>query len=79
MLLNLGEGQKFNNGNRRKHYEIAQGSANEVKAALDAAECWGWLTKRGPERELLDRVLALLWKLTHSAALASPPRKRAPQ
>ncbi len=32
VLLNLAEGQKFQNGNRRKHYEIAQGSANEVKA-----------------------------------------------
>ena len=38
VLLNLAEGQKFEDGNRRKHYAIAQGSANEVKAALDAAE-----------------------------------------
>lgn len=74
VLLNLGEGQKFNNGNRRKHYEIAQGSANEVKAALDAAEAWGWIEGRGAERELLDRLLALLWKLTHSASLASSKR-----
>src|SRR5438552_3831960 len=66
VLLNLAEGQKFNNGNRRKHYEIAQGSANEVKAALDAAEAWGWISARGAERELLDRLLALLWKLTHA-------------
>ncbi len=69
VLLNLGEGQKFQNGNRRKHYEIAQGSANEVKAALDAAEAWGWIEERGEERELLDRLLAVLWKLTHAPAI----------
>jgi four helix bundle protein len=69
VLLNLGEGQKFANGNRRKHFEIAQGSANEVKAALDAAECWGWIESRGEERELLDRLLAVLWKLTHAPSI----------
>ena len=69
VLLNLAEGQKFTNGNRRKHYEIAQGSANEVKAALDAAEAWGWIEVGDPERELIDRLLAVLWKLTHAPAL----------
>ena len=78
VLLNLAEGAKFENGNRRRHYEIAQGSANEVRAALDAAEAWGWIQVRGPERELMDRLLALLWKLTHSPALpgTAAPRNR---
>lgn len=75
MLLNLGEGQKFQNGNRRKHYEIAQGSANEVKAALDAAEAWGWIEVRGEEREVLDRLLAVLWKLTHSPLIQKAERR----
>ena len=70
VLLNLGEGQKFQDGNRRKHYAIAQGSANEIKAALDAAEAWGWLGAADEPRALLDRVLAMLWKLTHSAKIA---------
>jgi four helix bundle protein len=70
VLLNLGEGQKFQDGNRRKHYAIAQGSANEVKAALDAAEAWGWIAEANEPRALLDRVLAMLWKLTHSEAIA---------
>lgn len=74
VLLNLAEGQKYQNGNRKKHYEIAQGSANEVKAALDAAEAWGWLEERGEERELLDRLLAVLWKLTHAAFIQKPER-----
>jgi four helix bundle protein len=76
VLLNLAEGQKFNNGNRRKHYEIAQGSANEVKAALDAAEAWGWIECATAQRQLLDRVLALLWRLTHADAIrAGSPRR----
>lgn len=71
VLLNLGEGQRFNNGNKRRHYEIAQGSANEVRAALDAAVAWGWIAADGAERVLLDRLLAILWKLTHSPAVLS--------
>ncbi len=71
VLLNLAEGQKFSNGNRRRHYEIAQGSANEVKAALDAGVAWGWIAADGNERVLLDRLLAVMWKLTRSPALQS--------
>lgn len=69
VLLNLAEGQKFSNGNRRRHYEIAQGSANEVRAALDAAAAWGWIGTEGPERVLVDRLLAVMWKLTHSPSV----------
>ncbi len=69
VLLNLAEGQKYSNGNRLRHYEIAHGSANEVRAALDAAVSWGWIGPEGPERVLLDRTLAILWKLTRSPAL----------
>lgn len=76
VLLNLGEGQKFQDGNRRKHFAIAQGSANEVKAALDAAEAWGWLADASASRALLDRVLAMLWRLTQSAAIAKLGRSR---
>ena len=75
-MLNLGEGQKFANGNRRKHYEIAQGSANEVKAALDAAEAWGWIEVGSQQRVLVDRVLALLWKLTHTEAIQRAGARR---
>jgi four helix bundle protein len=77
VLLNLAEGQKFNNGNRRKHYEIAQGSANEVKAAIDAAEAWGWIESATVQRALIDRVLALLWRLTRADAIQSGSPRRA--
>jgi four helix bundle protein len=69
VLLNLAEGQKYTNGNRLRHYEIAHGSASEVRAALDAAVAWGWIAPEGEERVLMDRMLAILWKLTRSPAL----------
>lgn len=72
VLLNLAEGQKYANGNRLRHYTIAHGSANEVRAALDAAVAWGWITPDEPLLALLDRLLAVLWKLTHSPALLAP-------
>jgi four helix bundle protein len=80
IVLNLAEGQRSAKGNRQKHYAIAHGSANEVKAALELARAWGWLddshdegdtnetlpVRRAREaHELLDRLLAILWRLTH--------------
>ena len=65
VALNLNEGQRRTAGNQRNHYEIAHGSANEVKAALDLAEAWGWLGDTAVPRKTLDRLLGLLWGLTH--------------
>ena len=69
VALNLSEGQRLTAGNQRKHYETANGSAAEVKAALHLAEAWGWIADAAAARETLDRLLALLWRLTH-------PKKR---
>jgi four helix bundle protein len=65
VALNLSEGQRLTAGNQRKHYETAHGSANEVKAALDLAEAWGWIADAPAARKTLDRLLALLWRLNH--------------
>ncbi|MEJ7604666.1 MAG: four helix bundle protein, partial [Kofleriaceae bacterium] len=75
VVLNLAEGQRFDNGNKLRHYKIAQGSAHEVKAALDVAEAWGYLTQATKERALLDRLLALLWRLTRSPKLQPVVRR----
>jgi four helix bundle protein len=64
VTLNLSEGQRSGGGNQKRHYEIAHGSANEVKGALAVAEAWGWLDEAPHARQILDRLLALLWKLT---------------
>ena len=72
VALNLAEGQRSMKGNRHKHYAIAHGSANEVKAGLFVAQAWGWIEPSAEALALLDRLLALLWKLTHVGA--TPPR-----
>ena len=76
VALNLAEGQRLAAGNQRKHYEIAHGSANEVRAALDVAEAWGYLDDTTAVRHTLGRLLALLWRLNHGHrhdARATPP------
>ena len=62
VTLNLSEGQRVTAGNQRRHYELAHGSANEVKGSLDLAEAWGWLSPAttAEPRCTLDRLLALL-------------------
>jgi len=67
--LNLAEGSRLTAGNQRRHYEIAHGSANEVRATLDVAMAWGWLDGAEPQRHILDRLLALLWRLTHGRSI----------
>jgi len=39
----------------------AQGSAAEIRAALDTCEAWGWNVDASNARALLDRELGLLW------------------
>jgi four helix bundle protein len=62
---NLAEGQRSGKGNKQKHYAIAHGSANEVKAALYTARAWGWIDHSDCALAVMDRLLALLWRLTH--------------
>ena len=64
VTLNLAEGARLQAGNKRRHYDIAHGSANEVKGALDLVEAWGWSIDTTAARELVDRQLGLLWGLT---------------
>jgi four helix bundle protein len=65
--LNVAEGARRAGRDRQHAYRIAAGSAAEVRAALSVAHGWGYVA---PEQAqvadaLLDRVLALLWRLTH--------------
>ena len=64
--LNLGEGARRRDGDRRRHYEMAHGSAGEVKAGLEIADAWGMLREAPELLEILDRLLGLLWGLTHA-------------
>jgi four helix bundle protein len=72
--LNLAEGQRSAKGNRAKH-AIAHGSANEVKAGIQLAIALGVIDDAASvaAMRVLDRQLALLWRLTHP----SPESRRA--
>jgi four helix bundle protein len=67
MVLNVCEAQHSDPGNRRARFHSAAGSANESRGALRVAVGWGYVTdaQARPVLELLDRVVAMLWKLTH--------------
>jgi four helix bundle protein len=79
VTLNLGEGARSTAGNQRARYESAHGSANEVKAALQVAASWGWIGDAEPQLAILDRLLALLWKLTHGCGRAPARAKSVPR
>jgi four helix bundle protein len=73
--LNLGEGARSTAGNQRARYESAHASANEAKAALQVAASWGWIDDASAQLAVLDRLLALLWRLTRGCGRA-PARRR---
>ena len=67
VVLNIAEGAQRTGKDRLQHYRIAAGSAAEVRSALGLAKAWGYAEVADLEAVdvLLDRVLAMLWRLTH--------------
>ena len=67
IALNIGEGRRRRGADRLHHYRIAAGSADETITGLEVAAAWGHLEEReiSAVRELVDRVLAMLYRLTH--------------
>ena len=67
VVLNIAEGARRIGKDRLQHYRIAAGSAAEVRSALGLARAWGYVDGAASEvvDALLDRVLAMLWRLTH--------------
>jgi four helix bundle protein len=63
--LNISEGNRRLGADRSQHFRIAAGSAAETRTALDVACAWGYVDAATLEtaRELLDRVIAMLWRL----------------
>jgi four helix bundle protein len=66
VVLNLSEGARRQKGNQQRAYEIAHGEARELIGALDVAAAWGYVMDASLARTKLDRLLGLLWGLTHS-------------
>ena len=66
--MNLAEGAARSGADRLHHYRIAAGSAAEIRTALILSEAWGLLDapSLSLSQALLDRVIAMLHRLTHS-------------
>ena len=64
--LNLAEGRRRSGKDRRYHFRVAAGSADEVLAALRVAVAWGYLSESSIRRSLAlgGRLQAMLWPLT---------------
>ena len=67
IALNLAEGRKRAGRDQLHLYRVAAGSAAEVTTALDIALAWRHVTpaQRAALDATLDRVRAMLYKLTH--------------
>ena len=67
VALNVAEADYSDGGNKRARLFTAAGSANETRAALRVAVAWSYCTAKDAESSLalLDRILAILWRLTH--------------
>ncbi len=67
VVLNLAEGARRAGKDRLHFYRIAAGSAAETRSGLGLAGAWGYVdpTSLQQVKILLDRVLAMLWRLTH--------------
>jgi four helix bundle protein len=66
VVLNVAEADYSDPGNKRSRLFTAAGSANEVRAAVELAVAWKYCPRGDIEaaQQLLDRVSAMLWRLT---------------
>lgn len=65
--LNLSEGRRRSGRDRIHAWRIAAGSAEEVRASLLVADAWGYAEPEllAPSLALLDRISAMLYRMTH--------------
>ncbi len=66
IALNIAEAEHSQGGNVRACFHTAAGSASETRSALRAAVAWRYVSAQAAEKaeHHLDRVIAMLWKLT---------------
>jgi four helix bundle protein len=66
IALNMGEAAYSDPGNRRARFHTAAGSAGETRTAVQVAVAWGYLSESQarPLLEMLDRIVAMLWRLS---------------
>ena len=65
--LNIAEGNRRAGKDKRYHWRVAAGSADEARYCLRVAEAWGYLAEEESDDALglLDRLGAILYRLTH--------------
>ena len=65
---NISEGNQRSGKDRLHLLRIAAGSAAEVRSHLAVAQAWGDIDAAAiaPALALLDRIVAMLWRLTHN-------------
>jgi four helix bundle protein len=67
VVSNIHEGRGLTGARAVQHFRYALGSANEVASQLRLAAAWGYVDADAiaASLALLDRVRAMLWRLTH--------------
>ena len=70
--LNLAEGRMRSAGDQRRLYEIAYGSAAEVRTAIAVGVAWGWIEEPPAVLATIDRLMALLYRLTRGRSSKTP-------
>jgi len=63
LVLNAAEGGRRGGKDRGYHFRIAAGSAAELAAGVRFAIAWGFCSPQPELFALIDRELAMLWKL----------------
>ncbi len=64
VALNVAEGRRRRGGDRLHLWRVAAGSAAEVATALRVALGWGYLDDADEPLAVLDRLLAMLHRMT---------------
>ena len=72
LVLNVNEAARRIGKDRTNRFRIASGSAKEIQGAIELALSWHFVTQEGVAdlMSLLDRVLAMLWRLEHPKRLS---------
>ena len=71
---NLAEGSRRSGRDPKRFFDMAHGSAAEIRGALDVADAWGWPIDSGSARAILDRELGLLYGLTRRGREPRPAK-----
>jgi four helix bundle protein len=65
IVSNIDEAAGVEGARRVDHFRIALGSSRELSSQLRLALSWGLVDNVSTSLDLLDRVRAMLWRLTH--------------